>query len=158
MGDREKNLLSALEFLNDPKSGYKLNKISKIYETEPVGYTHQNKFLNMVCSIHTSLDPFQLLSLLQKIEIRLQRKRIIHWGPRTIDLDILLYDSLNIRTESLTVPHPRMLERAFVLIPLLDIYSEGQIRRIPIDRLIEKCEDRTGIVLYKRMSCTSENP
>ncbi|MBM7573179.1 2-amino-4-hydroxy-6-hydroxymethyldihydropteridine diphosphokinase [Aquibacillus albus] len=94
---------------------------SSIYETIPVGYAEQGNFLNMVVKIRTSLDPLVLLSYCQSIEKKLGRKREIKWGPRTIDLDILLYNEENIKTEQLTVPHPRMHERAFVLIPLCDI-------------------------------------
>lgn len=94
---------------------------SHIYETEPVGYMDQGNFLNMVVEIKTSLKPLELLNCCQLIEEHLGRKREIRWGPRTIDLDILLYNQENIITEQLIVPHPRMHERAFVLIPLKDV-------------------------------------
>ena len=98
-----------------------MENISSIYETEPIGYTDQTEFLNMAIKISTDLSAFDLLEVLQDIEIVLDRKREIRWGPRTLDLDILLYNHDNIETETLSVPHPRMHETAFVIIPLLEI-------------------------------------
>src|SRR3954454_22633099 len=95
--------------------------VSSIYETEPVGYEDQDVFLNMVAQIRTSLAAEELLDACLQIEKELGRKRDIRWGPRTIDLDILLYNDQNMTTEKLIVPHPRMLERSFVMIPLLEI-------------------------------------
>lgn len=95
--------------------------VSSIYETAPVGYIDQADFLNVVISVTTELDAHELLATCQRIEHELGRVRDIRWGPRTVDLDILLYNNDNIETESLIVPHSRMHERAFVLIPLLEI-------------------------------------
>ncbi|GGM36385.1 2-amino-4-hydroxy-6-hydroxymethyldihydropteridine pyrophosphokinase [Paraliobacillus quinghaiensis] len=100
---------------------------SLIYETIPVGYEEQANFLNMVVKIETSLKPFALLNACQKIERKLGRKREVKWGPRTIDLDILLYNQENMETEQLIIPHPRIEERAFVLIPLLDVNPSGKL-------------------------------
>ncbi|WP_407272608.1 2-amino-4-hydroxy-6-hydroxymethyldihydropteridine diphosphokinase [Radiobacillus sp. PE A8.2] len=94
---------------------------SSIYETKPVGFVDQDNFLNMVLELKTTLNPSELLGRCLQIELQLGRKREIKWGPRTIDLDILLYNQDNIKTERLIVPHPRMHERAFVLIPLSEI-------------------------------------
>ncbi|MCD5326123.1 MULTISPECIES: 2-amino-4-hydroxy-6-hydroxymethyldihydropteridine diphosphokinase [Pontibacillus] len=94
---------------------------SPIYETVPVGYTEQSDFLNMVAHIRTSLTAFSLLEVCQGIERDLGRERTIKWGPRTIDLDILLYNQENIETEELVVPHPRLQERGFVLVPLAEL-------------------------------------
>lgn len=98
-----------------------ITKQSSIYETEPVGFTEQSHFLNMVLEINTSLTPLALLDVCQGIESHLGRERVIRFGPRTIDLDILLYNNENMKTERLTIPHPRMHERGFVLIPLAEI-------------------------------------
>jgi len=98
-----------------------IEKQSSIYETAPVGYVDQAHFLNMVISIKTTLTPIQLLDVCQGIEQQLGRERTILNGPRTIDLDILAYNQENIQTDRLTVPHPRMADRAFVLIPLGEI-------------------------------------
>lgn len=122
-GDCEQFLKTAIKML-DGNPHISLLDYSSIYETEPVGFTEQPKFLNMVIKIETSLTAFDLLEVTQKIEKDLGRKREIHWGPRTIDLDILLYNNENIMSEHLIVPHPRMFERAFVVIPLLEINKE----------------------------------
>ncbi|WP_138419969.1 2-amino-4-hydroxy-6-hydroxymethyldihydropteridine diphosphokinase [Aquibacillus sediminis] len=113
-------LEKAIDLLTESKQVHVEAK-SFIYETEPVGFTDQKNFLNMVVKIATNLKPLELLDWCQSIERKLDRKRVIRWGPRTIDLDILLYNQENIKEERLIVPHPRMHERAFVLIPLQDI-------------------------------------
>lgn len=95
--------------------------ISSIYETVPVGYTEQADFLNLVVCVRTTLEPHALLNECQAIEQQQGRVRKVRWGPRTVDLDIILYNSDAIESESLVIPHPRMRERAFVLLPLLEI-------------------------------------
>lgn len=120
IGERHQYLQDAIEALNS-RSDTTIEKVSSIYETEPVGYTDQASFLNVVISINTSLSAEQLLIACQQIEQELGRERTIRWGPRTVDLDILLYNEEIIETEVLIVPHPRMAERSFVLIPLLEI-------------------------------------
>ena len=108
--------------------GVKIRKISSLYETEPVGYDDQADFLNGCMAVSTYLEPFELLSKLQKIELDLDRVRTIKNGPRTIDLDLLLMSGVRLDTEELTIPHPRMYERAFVLVPLKEIgYYHGDI-------------------------------
>lgn len=119
---RREHLKQAIEKLESYNSINLVNK-SAIYETAPVGYLDQAHFLNMVLQVETSLAAIELLDVCQAIENYLGRKRIIRFGPRTIDLDILLYDNQNIATERLIVPHPRMHERAFVLVPLNEIAS-----------------------------------
>lgn len=120
MGNRFENIKTAEKELNN-SSFCKVIEISKIYETEPVGYLDQAFFLNCVFKITTFLAPDKLLTLLLDTEKRLKRKRIIHWGPRTIDLDILFYDNLVISSKDLIIPHPRLHERMFVLKPLCDL-------------------------------------
>jgi len=120
MGDREKNLNSAIELINDSKLS-KVTKISNFYETNPFGYLEQDKFLNGALEVKTLLSPNKLMRFLLEKEKDLKRERIIKWGPRTIDLDILLYDNIITSEEEIIIPHPRMQERAFVLKPLLDI-------------------------------------
>jgi 2-amino-4-hydroxy-6-hydroxymethyldihydropteridine diphosphokinase len=99
----------------------KVVKQSSIYQTAPVGYTDQADFLNMVIEVDTSLSSIELLDCCQEIEQSLGRKRVIRFGPRTIDLDILLYNQENSKMDRLIIPHPRVHERAFVLIPLNEI-------------------------------------
>ncbi|WP_430789339.1 2-amino-4-hydroxy-6-hydroxymethyldihydropteridine diphosphokinase [Virgibacillus flavescens] len=102
----------------------KIMNQSTIYETAPVGYKDQADFLNMVLEVKTSYTPIDLLEVCQEIEQELGRKREIRFGPRTIDLDILTYNQENKKTDRLTLPHPRMHERAFVLIPLNELRPE----------------------------------
>ncbi|REJ06861.1 2-amino-4-hydroxy-6-hydroxymethyldihydropteridine diphosphokinase [Halobacillus trueperi] len=102
-----------------------VRKKSAVYETAPVGYTEQNDFLNMAIQVETDLSPPLLLEYCQGIEQELGRKRVIKWGPRTIDLDILLYNQDDMKTEQLTIPHPHMHERAFVMVPLADLNAQA---------------------------------
>ena len=120
IGDRFQHLKDSIQALHS-HDRISVMSVSSIYETAPVGYTDQANFLNVVISVATELDAHELLEACQGIEHELGRVRDIRWGPRTVDLDILLYNNDNIETESLIVPHPRMHERAFVLIPLLEI-------------------------------------
>jgi len=114
LGDREANLRAALDRL-EPR------RISPTYETAPVDYTAQPFFLNLVAEIETDLMPLQLLSRTQRIERELGRVRGIPKGPRVIDIDILLFGSRVMRTKRLEIPHPRMQDRRFVLVPLADL-------------------------------------
>ena len=120
LGDKEENLKSSIEKMQLHKA-IKVTKISTFIETEPVGYLDQDKFLNGAVEIRTLLTPKQLIKYLLKIELELKRERIIKWGPRTIDLDVLLYDDLITSDEEIIIPHPRMQDRAFVLNPLCEI-------------------------------------
>jgi len=120
LGDREKNIKKALEYFKK-NPHIKIKKISSIIETEPWGYTSQPKYLNGVIKIKTELSPLDLLKFLQEVEKKLGRERKIKYGPRTIDLDILLYGDKIINLPQLKIPHPRMWEREFVLKPLLEI-------------------------------------
>lgn len=99
-------------------------KQSSIYETAPVGYMDQADFLNMVIQMETKLQPIDLLDVCQQIEQGLGRKREIRFGPRTIDLDILMYNEETSKTDRLILPHPRMNERAFVILPLHELNPE----------------------------------
>lgn len=123
-GDREKNLQSAVDALS-LLPGTKVTDISPVYETEPVGYADQPDFLNAVACVETELSPRALLGACLGIEAALGRVRLFRNGPRVIDLDLLLYEGVTTRSDELTLPHPRMGERAFVLCPLADIFPEG---------------------------------
>jgi len=116
LGDREGNLRRALERLQER---LQVEQVSSLYETEPVGYLEQPRFLNAVCHIDTDLAPLPLLRFLKDIEAGLGRDFTII--PRPIDLDILFYGQLVLSTPELTIPHPRLAERAFVLVPLAEI-------------------------------------
>ena len=119
IGDRERNLREAIRLL--AKSNLRMAKISSIYETEPVDFLDQAWFLNAVLEAETDLPAAQLLATLRNIESRMGSKKAFANGPRLIDLDILLYGSDTIATPDLQVPHPRMLQRNFVLVPLAEI-------------------------------------
>ena len=121
LGDREENIEKALSVLKKTE-GIKVRKISSIYETEPVGGPLQGKFLNGVAEIETSLNPRKLLRCLKKIEKAVGRKPgKVRWGPREIDLDILLYGDESVAEPDLKIPHPEMRKRGFVLKPLCEI-------------------------------------
>ena len=120
IGNRLQYLQQAVRLLQDEKN-VKVRQVSSVYETDPVGYVDQDAFLNIVVELETSLTPHELLKKCNEIEAELGRTREIHWGPRTVDLDILLYNEENMKTENLIIPHPRMTERGFVLIPLVEI-------------------------------------
>lgn len=119
LGNREDNIRKAIDLLE--KSGMRILKTSTIIETDPVGGPPQGKFLNAVMKVETVLSPEELLKVLLSIESNLGRIRTMKNEPRTIDLDILLYDALTLHTPHLTIPHPRMLERDFVMQPLKEI-------------------------------------
>ena len=101
-----------------------VSKISSLYKTIPVGPQNQNDYINAVVVIQTSLTPINLLSTLQGIEKKHKRKRSIKWGPRSLDLDILMFGRLIIKTRNLTIPHPELVNREFVLIPLLEVTNQ----------------------------------
>ncbi|TMZ46481.1 2-amino-4-hydroxy-6-hydroxymethyldihydropteridine diphosphokinase [Klebsiella pneumoniae] len=146
LGDRLNHLQQAVEQLQAHPE-IRVTRVSSIYETVPVGPVEQPDFLNMVVAAETTLAPEELLSAVQEIEQRLHRVRTIRWGPRTLDIDILLYGERVLRQEGLTLPHPRMEERAFVLIPLLEV--AGNLR-IPgsgatVQARLEAAPDRSGV-------------
>lgn len=120
LGDRKAQLQEAVRLLQSNPSISNM-KMSSIYETAPVGYLNQDAFLNLVVRLETSLSPLSLLDTCQEIEQILQRERLIRWGPRTVDLDVLLYGQEQLTTERLIIPHPHMYERAFVLVPLREL-------------------------------------
>ncbi|MDP4089358.1 MAG: 2-amino-4-hydroxy-6-hydroxymethyldihydropteridine diphosphokinase [Bacillota bacterium] len=119
LGDKEGNLNQALERLN---SGFcRVVKVSNKYSTKPVGFTEQDDFLNCAAELKTLYTPEEFIRFLLHTEKELKRERLIKWGPRTIDLDVLLYDDIITSSEEIVVPHPRMHERLFVLKPLSEI-------------------------------------
>ena len=145
LGRKKTNIRKAIKLLGKKKD-IKILKLSSLYETEPVGYVKsapsapkgrdfatgeegrdlafggQDWFVNACLKVETNLSPRQLLTALEDIEKKLKReKKLIRWGPRTIDLDILLYDNLRLKSEDLVIPHPEMHKRAFVLIPLMEL-------------------------------------
>ncbi|MBT2575078.1 2-amino-4-hydroxy-6-hydroxymethyldihydropteridine diphosphokinase [Bacillus sp. ISL-51] len=149
IGDRERYLRQAVAMLGQHQR-VTVTKVSSIYETDPVGYKDQDQFLNMAVEIKTSLSPFELLDLTQSIEAELGRTREVRWGPRTADLDILLYNRENIETEQLIVPHPRMYERLFVLAPLKEICPQA------VNITISAETNQEGVRVWKQKSGVDE--
>ena len=120
IGNRLAYLTQATRRLNEHPD-INVEKISSVYETAAWGLENQDDFYNIVLVVKTDLAPLELLLACQKIEVSLDRTREIHWGPRTIDIDILLYEDVEMNTDILTIPHKYLLERAFVTIPLVEI-------------------------------------
>ncbi len=120
LGDRRRNLLSALRAL-DSLPGVRVIEVSSIYESEPWGPVEQPDFLNLVALVATRRSPREMLEACREVEEALGRVREVRWGPRVIDVDILLYDDIALEEEDLVIPHPRMAERDFVLIPLREL-------------------------------------
>lgn len=125
LGDRLMYLHGALQEL-ERSSRITIEAISSVYETDPVGLTDQPIFFNIAVRVTTTLSPLDLLQICQGIENHFQRERNIHWGPRTLDIDILDYEGVRMQSDELTIPHPRMIEREFVLIPLNEL-ATGEI-------------------------------
>jgi 2-amino-4-hydroxy-6-hydroxymethyldihydropteridine diphosphokinase len=160
LGDREKNIENAFHLL-DEKPEIDLLDTASLYETEPVGKVDQPPFLNTVFKGSTTLDCFELLEEIHNVEKTLGRDRLkeVRWGPRTIDIDILLFCTSRIVTENLVVPHPRMKERKFVLVPLLELSPDilhpdtGEPLKKALDTLGEQ-----GVYFYscKRYSDQAE--
>lgn len=140
LGDSQKILKDAISDIKaiDEISNFKL---SPFYKTKPVGYADQNDFVNTACSFETTLEPLDLLHKMQSLEQKYKRVRLFKNGPRTLDIDLIIYGDQVINTPELTVPHPRMHERAFVLAPLMDIEPE----------LIVKTYDTSVHSLYEQL-------
>jgi 2-amino-4-hydroxy-6-hydroxymethyldihydropteridine diphosphokinase len=148
VGDRQAHLLQAIFLL---RSAVDIVRCSPVYDTAPVGNTDQPRFLNLVCKGITELSPIGLLDLMKQIETQMGRMPGLPNSPRPIDIDILFYDRLVLNTPSLVIPHPRLTERAFVLVPLAEVSplfrhpSNGktvrkmlkELKRTPGDAIIE---------------------
>lgn len=143
LGDRLQHLRAALAGLRD-QPAIELLRWSDAYETAPVGFIAQDPFLNAAAQIRTTLPPDELLGRLKELERNAGRVRADRWGPRTLDLDLLLYDDVEIQSPQMTLPHPRMHERWFVLQPLASIAPDQRhptlqltiaelLKRIPVD-------------------------
>jgi 2-amino-4-hydroxy-6-hydroxymethyldihydropteridine diphosphokinase len=143
-------MASALRAL-DAEDGIKIAKVSSLYRTPPWGMTDQPDFLNAVAAIETTLSPRELLHACLDAERALKRVRAERWGPRAIDLDILLFGDSQIDEEGLLVPHPRIAERAFVLVPLLELSPDLKIGDLSLAEALGRL-DRSGIARLDRSS------
>ncbi|HOA34887.1 MAG TPA: 2-amino-4-hydroxy-6-hydroxymethyldihydropteridine diphosphokinase [Bacillota bacterium] len=148
LGDRMGYLREALTRLE--QEPVRLGKVSPLYETEPVGGPLQGPYLNACATFETALSPVSLLRRLQQIETALGRVRRERWGPRTVDLDLLVYGNVIMRTPSLELPHPRLAERDFVLQPLKDIAPELLIPGTgkTVSQLVHERPPAGGVRLY----------
>ena len=145
LGNRRKNLVRALAALE--RAGVQVDRVSSVYRTQPVGFAAQPWFYNMAVGVRTAHAPRKLLGLIQGIEKELGRVPTRKSGPRTIDIDILLAGRLIIRMRRLTIPHPRLAKRNFVLVPLAEIASAAihPVFRKRISSLLKASSDRSAV-------------
>jgi len=145
LGDRAAQIEQALVRLNE--KGVRIVKRSSFYETEPVEFLEQGWFLNIAVGAETELTPQQLLSLILKVERDLGRERIVKSGPRKIDIDIVLFDAETVHSDELEIPHPRMAERRFVLVPMVEIVPalRHPVLRSTMSELLAATKDRSQV-------------
>lgn len=150
LGDRLMNLHTAMKLLTADAGELTIN--SSVYETEPWGLKEQPDFLNMVVGIETELSPQQLLSEIKYIEDELLREKSIRWGSRSIDIDILFFNDLVINSDILTIPHPEIANRRFVLVPLAEIFPDliHPVLKKPVNSLLVNCSDPSEVKLFEQ--------
>ena len=141
IGNRQEYIESAIELVGKTE-GIKILKKSGLYETSPVGYVEQDLFLNAVIKIETDFSEREILKIINKIENELDRKREIRWGPRTIDIDILIFSDKKINETDLIIPHKEMFNRLFVLVPLIEIYDGEYFEK---EKIIERIEELVAV-------------
>jgi 2-amino-4-hydroxy-6-hydroxymethyldihydropteridine diphosphokinase len=142
LGDPVAAIVAAIRRLE--AGGVLITRRSRWYRTAPWGLTGQPDFVNLCVAAETDLSPHALLRLVQSIETALGRERTVHWGPRTIDIDILTYHGVTLNEPDLEIPHPRLTERAFVLVPLLDIAPDLPLAGRPVRDWAAEV-DRSGV-------------
>ncbi len=149
-GDRRQSCMNAIQAFSTWEQG-SIIKVSSLYESEPWGYDDQELFINCVIKISTSEDAFGLFTFIQKAELQLGKQKDFHWGPRTIDLDILFFNEDIIDTPRLKIPHPFLHQRRFVLEPLSEIEPSlvHPVLKQPVVSLLQQLQDSKHII--KRM-------
>ena len=148
--NRRKNLQDASELLETLDDGVRVIRSSNIYETEPWGLADQPKFLNCVLEVTTTVSPERLLVLAKQVEQTLGREWSPRYGPRLIDVDVLLYGDITMDTPDLQIPHPRMEQRAFVLAPLAEL-ADGAVHPVlglTIDQMATEVDGKDGVTLW----------
>ncbi len=148
LGDRAKYIRQAIEYVG-ASDKIQLKSVSSLYETPPWGNINQPSFLNGAFSLVSTISPQELLGLCQSVEQSLGRVRHEHWGPRTIDIDLLYIDGMRLNTPELVLPHPYMLERAFVLVPLVEIAPDLLIDGLSVKEHLNKLSDGDTVVLWR---------
>ncbi len=145
---REDNIATAIRLLGShPRIS--IERVSLLYETEPVGLKEQPSFLNAVLAIATDLNPLELLAICLATEKQMGRVREVRWGPRNIDIDLLVYHDVEMATAALELPHPRMPERKFVLIPLAEIAGNARVYKgITAQELLMSTIDDSQVKVY----------
>lgn len=150
LGDKKKNISRALAFLSD--EGVKILQLSSLYKTQPVGYSDQPWFYNQVVEVGTRLNPYDLLGVIKRIELKLKRQPAVPDGPRTLDIDILLAEKSIIQTKKLIIPHPRLDKRNFILTPLKELSPDTfhPVLRQKIRDLLKKSGDPSLVIKLKK--------
>ncbi len=153
IGDREKYIARALSLLA-ANNEIKILKLSALYESQPIGIVDQDDFLNGVVSVSTTMSPEGLLNFCMQVEGHLGRKRDVRWGPRTIDLDILLFDDIVMNTDELTIPHRELRNRRFVLQPLAEIAADVIVPdcKKSVRQLLRETDDKSRVQLSGRLN------
>ena len=148
VGDRVQNISNSIALLDSKITNI---KTAQSYESKPVGFVDQNNFINTVIRGETELPPEELLIFIKEIEKNIGRIERFKWGPREIDIDIIFYDSIEINTTNLTIPHPRYLERDFVLLPLIDLDENilDPIKKKSIKNIYESMNDQDASIIRK---------
>ena len=146
LGDRQANLQKALQQLGENR--IEVRRVSSLYRTEPVGYTEQPWFVNCVAEVMTDLMPLQLLRRCQAIERQMGRRPGPKNGPRLIDIDVLLYENTVVSSTEIAIPHPRMAERRFVLVPLNDLAPalEEPLSRLTVRQMLKATKDKSQVM------------
>ena len=149
LGDRAANIDRALALL--PAAGVRVIRRSSVYKTEPVEFTAQGWFLNLAAEVGTALMPRQLLHAIRRIEQKMGRRRIVRAGPRVLDIDILLYGTSIVRTAELEIPHPRMADRRFVLVPMAELAPglRHPVLKLTMLELLAATRDHSQVVRWQ---------
>ncbi|HRO09077.1 MAG TPA: 2-amino-4-hydroxy-6-hydroxymethyldihydropteridine diphosphokinase [Saprospiraceae bacterium] len=147
VGDRKKMLFQAIQHIQ-----VQIGKVviqSSVYETEPWGLTDQANFYNMAVKVHSTKNPEQVCLEAKAIEKEMQRIKELKWGPRNIDIDLLYCDDIILQTETLTIPHPQIYNRNFVLIPMMEIAGEWMdpVKNMTITELYDQCQDTNEVFI-----------
>ena len=145
LGDRRSNLQKALHALRRELA---VVAVSSVYETAPVGVEEQSPFLNLAVSARTEQPPLELLATLKQIELAVGRKPTYRWGPRVLDIDIIMYGDERVELPELTVPHVEMANRAFVLVPLAEIAGDAvhPVLQVTVNELLTRVSGKEGVV------------